>query len=273
MQRATTERTCPSVWHRFILLRGRGVSAAREQAPGTAICWCIWSSLVLFVVFSPGEKCFCPSLPLEGLASDTEKEHAAMHAAAVWMAFYGPYFGQTAWRQFTSVKLKWSLCRRTRNPLQLPFQSCIDRLTSVLPSNTPFPPLPHLYTACMHSTITGTSPPLSLPKIFPSKPNQWVPMYRTAGPRLLPHWAKSAFSTAPSKQTNESSSKSTGIAIRLDTVCCGGKGTMHCPVAKDIICACASDTSKGCRTKGSTRIPFLLPGQNCCIKLYIRLSI
>lgn len=172
----------------------------------------------------------------------------------------------TLWgKQPTSVKLKWSLCRRTRNWFQLPFQLCIDRLTSVLPSNTLFPQLPHLSTAHMHWAITGTSSPLPLPKIFPSKPNHWVLMFRTAGPWLLPHWAKSASSTAPSKQmtaaVNPLASLSTWILFIVV-----GNVVDNCLFGRGIICVCPSDTPKGCRTQVSTSIPFFLPGQNSCIK-------
>lgn len=109
MQRAIPERTCPGAWHRFILLRGWGASAAREQAPGAAICCCIWPSLVLFLVFSPGLawwEVFLPCLPLEGLAWDTEEEQAAVLAAAVCLAFCGLCFWANSMRAAYECKIK-----------------------------------------------------------------------------------------------------------------------------------------------------------------------
>lgn len=126
----------------------------------------------------------------------------------------------------------------------------------------------------MYSAITGTSSPLSLPKIFLSKPNQWVLMYRTAGPHVCCHTEpKLPFPRIfPSKQmratVNPLALLFTGIPLNY-----GGKDTVLFPNSRDVILTCASDTSMGCSTQYSTRIPFLLPGENSCIKQDITLSI
>lgn len=203
MPRAIPERTCPSAQHRFILLRGwksvscQGTGSRNSHLLVHLALTCSFPGFSVQIL--PGEEYFCPPFPWKaGHGAQRRSTQQCTQLLSAWH-FMGHTFGQTAWRQSTSVKLKWSLCRRTRNWFQLPFQLRIDRLTSVLPSNTPFPQLPHLSTAHMHRARTGTSSPLPLPKIFLSKPNQWGLMYRTAGPWLLSHWAKSAFSIAPSK--------------------------------------------------------------------------
>ena len=144
----------------------------------------------------------------------------------------------------------------------------------MLPSNTSFPQLSYLSTTCMHCAITGTSSPLSLPKIFLSKPNQWVLMYRTAGPHVCCHTdPKLPFPQIfPSKQlratVNPLALLSTWIQLNY-----GEKDTMRFPNTRDIILTCAPDTFMGCSTQHITRNPFLLPGENSCIKQDIMQSI
>lgn len=217
----------------------------------------------------PSEEYSCPPFPWKCWhGAQRRNTQRCTQLLSAWH-FMGHTCGQTAWRQPTSVKLKWSLCKRTRNSFQLPVQVRIDRLTSVLPSNTPFPHLPHLSFPQSHHWHFLTS---LFAQDFPFKA-------RSVGSYVTGQLARGCCDTEPNLPFpqllpscgNDSSSKSTGIAAHLDTIPCGGKGTMHSPVARGIICP--SDTPKGCRTQGSTSIPFCPPGQNSCIKQYLGLSV
>lgn len=182
MPRAVPGRTCPSVRHRLshsqdqeLQLPGKRLQEQPSAGAFGPHLFFSWFSVQVL----PGEEYFCPPFPWHG--AQRRNTQRCTQLLSAWH-FMGHTFGQTAWRQSTSIKLKWSLCKRARNSFQLPFQSCIDRLTSVLPSNTPSLHLPHLSYAQNHRWHFLTS---LFAQDFPFKA-------RSVGPYAQDSWSMAA---------------------------------------------------------------------------------